>query len=60
MVGRHKGRQGQVIRVNRDTNEVLVEGLHTKLEKEVQGLEKMGLYSALRYCTVSMFYTQNK
>ncbi|PAV66743.1 hypothetical protein WR25_10491 [Diploscapter pachys] len=34
MIGKDKGKQGTVIRVCRETNEVLVDGLHTKLEDE--------------------------
>ncbi|WKX92334.1 hypothetical protein Q1695_010398 [Nippostrongylus brasiliensis] len=49
MVGKDKGRQGTIMSVSRDTNEVLVEGLHCKLDVEMKGAEKMGLDETLRW-----------
>ncbi|CAI4227672.1 unnamed protein product [Auanema sp. JU1783] len=43
MVGKDKGRQGTVLRVSRDTNEIFVEGMHCKLEEELKGVEKIGI-----------------
>lgn len=42
-VGKDKGRQGIVIRVLKETNSVFVDGLHTKLSKEMENLEKFGI-----------------
>ncbi|VDM56864.1 unnamed protein product [Angiostrongylus costaricensis] len=47
MVGKDKGRQGAVMSVSRETNEILVEGLHCKLEAE--GMEKIGIDEILRW-----------
>lgn len=49
MVGKDKGRQGTVMSVSRDTNEVMVEGLHCKLEVELEGAKKMGVEEVLTW-----------
>uniref|UniRef100_A0A0K0FXL9 Large ribosomal subunit protein uL24m n=1 Tax=Strongyloides venezuelensis TaxID=75913 RepID=A0A0K0FXL9_STRVS len=43
MVGKDKNCVGKVIQVYRDTNTVLVEGLHTKLNQEMDEVEKYGI-----------------
>ncbi|CAJ0595961.1 unnamed protein product [Cylicocyclus nassatus] len=49
MVGKDKGKQGTVMSISRDTNEVLVEGMHCKLEVEVEGVKKLGIDETLRW-----------
>ncbi|RCN45686.1 putative ribosomal protein L24 [Ancylostoma caninum] len=49
MVGKDKGRQGTVMSISRDTNEVLVEGMHCKLGVEVEGVKKLGIDETLRW-----------
>ncbi|CAB3408683.1 unnamed protein product [Caenorhabditis bovis] len=49
MVGKDKGRQGIVMQVSRDTSEVLVDGLHTKLGEDMEGSEKLGVDKTLRW-----------
>ncbi|ETN78931.1 hypothetical protein NECAME_02795 [Necator americanus] len=49
MVGKDKGRQGTVMAVSRDTNEILVEGMHCKLEVEMEGAKKLGIEETLRW-----------
>ncbi|KAK6019785.1 hypothetical protein OSTOST_14572 [Ostertagia ostertagi] len=49
MVGKDKGRQGTIMTVSRDTNEVFVEGLHCKLEVEMEGVKKYGIDEVLKW-----------
>ncbi|KAK5982507.1 Zinc transporter ZIP11 [Trichostrongylus colubriformis] len=49
MIGKDKGRQGTVMTVSRDTNEVFVEGLHCKLEAEMEGAKKIGIDEILKW-----------
>ncbi|MFH4980632.1 hypothetical protein AB6A40_007341 [Gnathostoma spinigerum] len=49
MIGKDKGKQGYVSHVIRDANVAFVEGLHTILENEMEGGEKMGLGKMLRW-----------
>uniref|UniRef100_A0AC35TIJ6 KOW domain-containing protein n=1 Tax=Rhabditophanes sp. KR3021 TaxID=114890 RepID=A0AC35TIJ6_9BILA len=49
MVGKDKNRTGRVIRINRETNSVFVEGLHTIMEPEIAEAKKLGLPEMQRW-----------
>lgn len=55
MVGKDKGKHGIILQVSRETNQVTVDGLHTRLEEEMEGAEKLGVDQRLRFsfCFVS-------
>ncbi|CEF68164.1 39S ribosomal protein L24, mitochondrial [Strongyloides ratti] len=49
MVGKDKFRKGKVAKVNRETNTVIVDGLHTKFEDFSEGFEKYGVRPMKRW-----------
>ncbi|CAD6189733.1 unnamed protein product [Caenorhabditis auriculariae] len=49
MVGKDKGRQGTILSVSRDTNEVLVDGLHTILGEDMENSERYGVDKTFRW-----------
>ncbi|EFP12472.1 hypothetical protein CRE_29504 [Caenorhabditis remanei] len=49
MVGKDKGRQGLVLTISRDTSDVIVDGLHTRLGEDMEGSEKLGVDKTLRW-----------
>uniref|UniRef100_A0A8R1DSK2 Large ribosomal subunit protein uL24m n=1 Tax=Caenorhabditis japonica TaxID=281687 RepID=A0A8R1DSK2_CAEJA len=49
MVGKDKGRQGLILTISRDTSEVIVDGLHTKLGEDMEGSDKLGVDKTLRW-----------
>uniref|UniRef100_A0A0N4ZG25 39S ribosomal protein L24, mitochondrial n=1 Tax=Parastrongyloides trichosuri TaxID=131310 RepID=A0A0N4ZG25_PARTI len=60
MVGRDKYKKGRVISVNRETNTVLVEGLHTKLGDEIDGHEKLGVPDMKRWQEQPLDYSKGE
>ncbi|CAI5438230.1 unnamed protein product [Caenorhabditis angaria] len=49
MVGKDKGRQGLIMSVSRETSEVIVDGLHTRLGEDMENSERLGVDKTLRW-----------
>ncbi|KAK0426005.1 hypothetical protein QR680_009498 [Steinernema hermaphroditum] len=60
MVGKHKGCQGSISHVIRETNVVYVDGLHTVLESEIKDAAKLGLQDMKRFKEQPLYVAKNE